>query len=163
TRAPRATAAPTCTPGPRPPTSCSPATAPCSSPSSRASRGPASARSSSPASKKPSPPCRPPRSSTGPRSCWSIPTHSAATAPALRSVPGAAAGAPPPAAGGGGPGGGAPPPPPPQAVLAVRLPRSDTVRLFVAVPEPDLEIIARRGSGVTPQTPEQGEPVYDGP
>ncbi len=57
----------------------------------------------------------------------------------------------------------APPPAPPRAVLAVRLPRSDAVRLFVAVPEPGLEIVIRRGAGVTPQRPEQGEPVYDGP
>jgi hypothetical protein len=57
----------------------------------------------------------------------------------------------------------APPPPPPSAVLALRLPRSDTIRIAVAVPEAGLEVIVRRGVSARPQTPEQGERVADGP
>jgi hypothetical protein len=57
----------------------------------------------------------------------------------------------------------APPPPPPAAVLALRLPRSDTLRIFYSLPEPDLEVIIRRGTGTPPETPEQGDAIYDGP
>ncbi|MCI0461813.1 MAG: hypothetical protein L0Z62_33095, partial [Gemmataceae bacterium] len=57
----------------------------------------------------------------------------------------------------------APPPPPPLAALALRLPRSDTVRLFCHAPEagPDLDVIVRRGSGTYPATPQEGQPVAE--
>src|SRR5262249_37090100 len=57
----------------------------------------------------------------------------------------------------------APPPPPPAAALALRLPRSDALRIFYSLPESDLEVVIRRGLGTAPQAPDHGDAVYDGP
>jgi hypothetical protein len=57
----------------------------------------------------------------------------------------------------------APPPSPPAAVLALRLPRSDALRIFYRLAEPDLEVVIRRDLGTSPEAPEQGVAVHDGP
>ncbi len=56
----------------------------------------------------------------------------------------------------------APPPPPPTAVLALRLPRSDTIRLYYARVEPGLEVVVRRGVGSRPAAADQGDLVAEG-
>ncbi len=59
----------------------------------------------------------------------------------------------------------APPPPPPRAALALRLPRSDTLRLScaLAAADNDVEVVVCRGVHVQPLTADQGERVAAGP
>ncbi|MCC6420183.1 MAG: hypothetical protein IT429_18260 [Gemmataceae bacterium] len=55
----------------------------------------------------------------------------------------------------------APPPPPPTAALALRLPRSDSVRLFCAAPDGAADVVVRRGTGQAPATADEGAAVAE--